>query len=286
MYEGGNKVGALRNAGVFEKEGQPHRPFSVIVTTIISIVFTVGMAMFWMGMGAHATDLDEAHLAELLHRLDAQMHFEEADLSMVVTMVVQDPQKGIEKFVIRQFRRDSEQKFLLLVDEPRAQRGQGYLRDGENFWFYDSESRQFVHTSLKETFEGTDARHDDFAQSSYANNYKVVGYTQGVLGKYPVHILDLEAVSNEVPDPFLKIWVAVDSHLLLKEEGYSLTKRLMRTTLVPTYQQVGDAVVPKQVIYIDELLPDKKTQMTLTDVSTEPLDASVFTKAYVERVSR
>jgi len=44
--------------------------------------------------------------------------------------------------------------------------------------------------------------------------------------------------------------------------------------------------MPAQIILIDELVEGKKTTMNFEDVSTAPLPDSVFTKAYVERVSQ
>ncbi len=228
----------------------------------------------------------EPDIQAILKAIDDQSNFNDTDFSSVVTMIVQDPQKGIEKLVVRQFRRDRENKFLLLIEEPAVQRGQGYLMDEENLWFYDPESRKFSHTSLKDSFEGSDARNSDFSQSSLADDYRVTAYEEGVLGSYQVYIIDLEAVHNEVTDPFLRIWVAQGSNLLLKMESYSLTKRLMRTALFPNYIKVGNAVIPSVMVFVDELVPGSRTQVTLTEVDLKDLPDSVFTKAFVERANR
>jgi hypothetical protein len=37
---------------------------------------------------------------------------------------------------------------------------------------------------------------------------------------------------------------------------------------------------------VDALVQGKKTKITLTEVSIDPLPDSVFTKAYIERVNR
>lgn len=244
------------------------------------------VALALLTLAALTVDAAEPDIEAMLKAIDEQSNFADTDFAAVMTMLTQDADKGIEKFVVRQFRRDAEDKFLLLIQEPAQQRGQGYLREGDNLWFYDPESRKFSHTSLKENFEGSDARNEDFAQSSLADDYRIAAYERGTLGQYAVYIVDLEAVHNEVPDPFLKMWITEDTNLVLKLESYSLTKRLVRTALYPSYQKVGNAVIPRQMIFVDELIPGNKTQITLTDVSVEPLEVNVFTKAYVERVNR
>lgn len=253
---------------------------SVLLGVILSAALLFGAG----GLGVVAAA--EPDIVAILHAIDDQSNLLESDFSAVMTILTQDPEKGAEKLVVRQFRRDKENKFLLLIEEPRAQMGQGYLMDEDNLWFYDPESRKFSHTSLKESFAGSDARNEDFTQSSLAKDYRVTAYETGVLGDYRVYIIDLEAVHNEVADPYVKIWVSQGDNLVLKMESYSLTKRLMRTALFPSYIRQGDAVIPRVMIFVDELVPGRRTQITMTEPSFRDLPDTVFTKAFVERANR
>lgn len=233
--------------------------------------------------GASAAQPD---LVAILRAIDEQSNFGDFDFSAVLTIITQDPEKGTEKFVVREFRRDRENKFLLLIQEPKARMGEGYLMDEENLWFYDPESRKFSHTSLKESFAGSDARNEDFTQSSLAKDYRPTGYESGSLGNFEVYIIDLEAAHNEVADPYLRIWVSKDENLILKMESYSLTKRLMRTALFPNYVKIGSAIIPRVMVFVDELVQGRRTQITLSEISLNALPDSVFTKAFVERANR
>ena len=69
---------------------------------------------------------------------------------------------------------------------------------------------------------------------------------------------------------------------LLKMESYSLTKRLMRTALFPNYVKIGDAIIPRVMVFVDELVQGSRTQITLTEISLNDLPDSVFTKAFIE----
>lgn len=251
-----------------------------------ALALGVWLAGAWFVGGPGTAAAAEPDIAAILRAIDEQSNFMDSDLSAVMTIITQDPEKGAEKFVVRQFRRDREKKFLLLIQEPKAQMGQGYLMDEENLWFYDPESRKFSHTSLKESFAGSDARNEDFTESSLSEDYRPTAYETGVLGDFDVYIIDLEAVHNEVADPYLRLWVSQKDNLVLKMESYSLTKRLMRTALFPSYVKVGRAVVPRVMMYIDELVEGRRTQITLNEVSLNDLPDTVFTKAFVERANR
>jgi outer membrane lipoprotein-sorting protein len=222
----------------------------------------------------------------ILAAIDVQRNFGGSDFSAVMSMVKEDPEEGVDKKVVQQFRRDRENELVLIFLEPVVQKGQGYLRIDDNLWFYDPESRQFSHESMKERFGGTDARNSDFGKSSLAADYTVSAAEDGVLGKYTVSILTLAATNNEVTYPGMKLWVTRDLSLLLKEEDYSGTGRLVRTCLFPNYTKVGATYVPSRAIIQDELVPGKKTTILLSDISVAALPDSVFTKTWLERVNR
>lgn len=223
----------------------------------------------------------------LLERVDDLQNFEDNDFSATITIISQDPEEGTERLVVRQFRRDYEDKFLLLIQEPSVQRGQGYLRIDDNLWIYDPESRQFSLSSARESFQGTDARNSDFEASSYSEDYDVENVDSGTLGRYEVWILDLEATNDEVTYPRIRAWITSDeNNLVLKTEDYSSTGRLVRTSFFPQYRQVREQFVVTRAIYVDELVEGRRTTVEISDVSLEPLPDSVFTKAYVERVNR
>lgn len=235
---------------------------------------------------AWITCAQEPDFDAILSRLDVMSTFEKNDFSSVMTMVSEDPEDGRKVMKINQFRRDKDDKFLLLILEPTTQKGQGYLKIGENLWFYDPESRKFSHTSLKESFQGSDAHNSDFRRSSYKEDYEATSWEEEKLGKYEVYMLELKAMHDEVTYPYKKIWVRKDNYLLLKMEDYSLNKRHMRTSFFPNYAKVGDKYLPSKMLFVDKLTEGRKTQITMTNISLDDLPDSVFTKAYVERVNR
>lgn len=245
-------------------------------------LITAALLIMATGLGAMTREEAQASLGAI----DDQRNFEDLDFSSVMTMIEEDPEDGIEKSVIQNFRRDSDDKFLLLFQEPVVQKGQGYLMIDDNLWFYDPESRKFSHTSVKDSFGGSDARNSDFGEATLAEDYSVTKVEEGKLGRYEVYIYTMKAIHEEVTYPTQIMWVTKNNMLVLKTEDYSATGRLMRTSLYPSYAKVGDKFLATKMIFTDELIEGKKTQITISDLSTSPLPDSIFTKAYVERVNR
>jgi outer membrane lipoprotein-sorting protein len=222
----------------------------------------------------------------MLQNIDESNSFPERDFSCTYTIVSTKPDEGKEVTQAKMFRRDREDKFVLIILKPRVQRGQGYLQLDENLWFYDPDSRKFSHTSLKENIQNSEAKNSDLRGSSLAEDYTVKEWSARELGRYPVYILTLKAVHEEVAYPELRLWIRRDVPVVLKAENYSLSGRLMRTAYYPSYTKLGEKYVADRMLLIDELKEGERTQVSLSEPSIEDVPDHVFTKSYIERVNR
>ncbi len=237
-------------------------------------------------LAAAAAFAAEPDFEAILQEIDRMGSFDDTDFSATFTVVAEKPNEQPDVFKIRVFRRDREKKLVILFLEPPVQKGQGYLQIGDNLWFYDPESRKFSHSSFKENLQSSDAKSSDLRASSLAKDYSVAGYTEDTLGRYPVYIVNLSALNDEVTYPRIKLWIRRDNNLVLKVEDYSLSDRLMRTAYYPSYVEIGGRFIPARMLFVDNLKPGEKTQITMQDPSLASLPDTVFTKAFLERVNR
>lgn len=222
----------------------------------------------------------------LVRRTDIRSSFYNSDMSATISMVNVSPDRGT--FVIKQqiFRRDKDDALLMIITEPESRKGQGMLRVDNNMWRYDPTSRKFTHTTLKETYENSTVTNNDFRRWQRSIDYSVEKISTGTLGNYKVIIGELKANNDEVPFPYIKMYIEADRKIVLKVEEYSLSMKLLRTAYYTQYVQIGDSFVPTVQIFQDGLIPEKRSQVTYTDISTKPLPDYYFTKEYLERVSQ
>ena len=150
----------------------------------------------------------------------------------------------------------------------------------------DPTSRKFSHSSMKENLQNTKAKNSDFTLSTFAEDYTVTKMTDGMVGKFPVWILDLKAKTNEVAYDRVVLYIRKDRTMLLKREDYSVNGRLMRTTAYPKYVELEGRLLPSQILIVDEVNKGEKSQITMAEQSVSPLPDRVFTKAFLEQVSR
>lgn len=170
--------------------------------------------------------------------------------------------------------------------QPEADKGAGFLQEGDNFWYYDPIGRKFSHTSLKENIGNSDTKASDLNKTNtWRNHYKITTFDEGKVGSYAVYIITLQATTNEPSYAKTVFYIRQDLPLILKQEDYSANNRLMRTMLVPKYTKANNQFVATQIILRDEVNKGEQTQQIISEISFAPIPDKVFTKAYLEQIN-
>lgn len=206
------------------------------------------------------------------------------DYSATISLLIEKPNKPNENLQYKIFER-TESKLMTIVQLfPEADKGVGYLRQDENIWAYDPISRKFSHTSIKEALGDSDIKIDDVNQTdkNWRKNYDVVDFKTGTLGKINVNIITLVSKNTDPAYPKVTYYVRQDIPLILKQEDYAGSGRLMRTTLCPKYSKIPSGYVPTHSIIRDELNKGENTHQIISELYFDKLPDTIFTKAYLE----
>lgn len=209
------------------------------------------------------------------------------DYSLTATFIIEKPGKPKENIQYKWFERTDQKTFTAVQIFPEADKGKGYLRNGDNFWSYDPISRKFSHASVKDTIGDSDMSFDDneHQEGRWRTDYDIAAYEEGTLGKVAVDIITLKAKTREPKYVKTKLYMRKDVPLVLKVEDFSGSDRLMRTTLIPKYSKLPHGYISTQLISRDELNKGEQTQEILSDFTFEPLPDKIFTKAYLESLN-
>ncbi len=251
------------------------------------------LALCALGVAASAPAQSRSEALERLRRADANWSYLGSDFSAEYTIVQDSPDEGRSTTVAAVFRRDREDIYTIVILEPRVDRGQGYLKQGETLWLYDAESGRFSRTSSRDRFQNSNARNSDFTRSTLAEDYEILSVTGTTLGRFDAWLYELESDLDGVTYPYMRVWITDDGRIL-KTEDYSLSRTLLRVTAVPTYRTVAGRPIPEEVYIIDMLegavvdgeFVNERTVITVGRPSFDPVPDSVFTRAFLERMSR
>ncbi len=247
-------------------------------------LLTLAAAVFFAAITFAQVSADVADKAFKIMESTEDVLAYNGDYSATVSLVVEKPGKPKENLQYKIFERTDSKLMTIVQLFPEADKGVGYLRDDDNVWSYDPISRKFSHSSIKEALGDSDIKLDDVEQSKtkWRNNYEVEAYEEGTLGKYPVDIITLKAKTTEPSYAKTKFYIRKDIALVLKQEDFSGSDRLMRTILIPKYSKVPAGYVSTQVIIRDELNKGEQTQQVISDLTFDTLPDKIFTKAYLE----
>ncbi len=191
------------------------------------------------------------------------------------------------------YRRDLDNKFMILFVGPTQEAGKGYLKIDKNLWFYDPNTGKWERRTERERIIGTNSRRADFDESRLAEEYNVKFEGNDKLGPFDVHKVLLTVKKGvDVAYPKISLWLDAKNTNVLKREEYSLSGKLMRTTFYPKWSKQysaskkGDVWVPQEMRVFDNLEEGNTTVILIKDVDLNPLQANIFTKAWVESKSR
>ena len=215
------------------------------------------------------------------------------DARAKVHVTQQKPGQGTKIIKMIYYRRDSDDSFLIVMTAPEAEKGNGYLRVRDNFWMYRRNTRTFQHINRDESIGGTGAHAEDFEKKKLTELYAPTLDASGdeilaeeLLGKIPVYKFDVTAKVHDVDYPRKIYWIRKDNYLPLKEQSYSMSGTLMETAYYLNYTIVDGRYVAVKMMFIDEFEKGNKTLVEISGISTQKLEAYIFTKAYLENLSK
>lgn len=256
----------------------------VMATLVASLLYTANVAK-----GINLTP-EQAH--EIVREVDERQR-NAGDFTSECFIKEVSPGKNDKILQITYFRRDADNKILILIRKPKEEAGKGYLKVDKNMWMYDPSVGKWERRTEREHIGGTNSRRSDFDESRLADEYDVKPIGEDTIGKYSVHKLELTA-KNGIDVAYPKVILLVDKEEknMLKREEYSLSGKLMRTAYYPRWEKKFSAAkkenvwIPKEIRVIDELEKGNSTVIAISKTDFSPLPDSTFSKAWIETQSR
>jgi len=233
-------------------------------------------------------------VVEIMTKMD-DMENLGVDVTTKVKITQQKPDEGVKVLESVFYRRDKDDAFLIVMIAPDTDKGNGYLRVGDNMWMYRRNTRTFQIMNRDESIGGTGAKAGDMEKKKFSELYEPEKDAQGnellteeTLGKaqIPVYRFEVKAKVKDVDYPKQIYWVRKDNFLTMKTESYSLSGTLMESAYFPKYTTVEGKFIPQQMIFVDEFEKGNKSMVELSGITLQPINNDIFTKAYLENLSK
>jgi len=236
--------------------------------------------------------LSAEQMTSLLQTIDDRQR-NSGDYHSVAYIETKEQGKSDLVYLADVYRRDEDDKLVILFTKPQSEAGKGYLRIDKNLFLYDPTVGKWERRTERESIGGTNSNRADFDESRLAEEFTPVWVGREALGKYTVEHLKLTAKEGvDVAYPVLELWIDQAGGNVLKRQDFALSGRLMRTTYYPEWKKEfspskgQDVWYPREIRIYDEIQKGNQTVIVLQQVDLSSQDDSIFTKAWLEARSR
>ncbi|HET6451335.1 MAG TPA: outer membrane lipoprotein-sorting protein [Spirochaetia bacterium] len=238
--------------------------------------------------GAAAEDRPSDPAAvKIVEGWESQLNTEGIDLTTTFTLVQKKPGETDRVLRVRTFRRDSTDMYTIVFQYPDSEKGKGYLRRGDDLYYYLPSTREFVYRNRKDNIGSTDARTDLFGRQKTLEQYTATYAGTAAVSRWECDVVRLDARVPDVSYPVQKWYVRKADGLPVKVENFSLSETLLATFYYVEYRSLGNGKsVFTKLLAVNNLEKGQQTFLTNDDISTAPIPSYTFTKPYLEEQSR
>ncbi len=257
----------------------------------LSAAFAVIAAVVALGAPTLRAQPSEVDLVGRLKVID-ERQANTGDYRSLAYLEQKEKGKADTAFEVVFYRRDADDKLMILFTKPKAEAGKGYLRVDKNLFLYDPTVGKWERRTERERIGGTNSNRADFDESRLAIEYTPKFVAEEKLGKLDVTHMVLNAKDGvDVAYPSVDLYVDKEGNIR-KREDKALSGKLLRTTYYPKWNKIfseskkGDVYIPGEIRIFDEVEKGNSTLIQIRETDLRPLDANLFTKAWLESKSR
>jgi outer membrane lipoprotein-sorting protein len=177
--------------------------------------------------------------------------------------------------------------FTEYLDPPR-EAGTKMLKLEDQLWTYSPSTDRTIRISghmLRQSVMGSDLSYEDFMEDRKLRDL----YTAQVSGEEdydgrPCWVLELTAKEEDVGYYSRKVWVDKERFVVLKEDRFAKSGKLLKRTEVKDVQRLEGRWVPKKIVFKDMLKTGEGTEFLLDEVQfNAEIPDHVFSKASLRR---
>jgi outer membrane lipoprotein-sorting protein len=174
-------------------------------------------------------------------------------------------------------------KTVIIVTEPAAERGQTILMSGRDLWVFLPSVSQPVRLSLAQRLTGQVAN-GDLARANFAGDYNPKLLRTETIDGERYHLLELIAVDRGVTYQRVLYWVGEKNSYPHKAEFYSVSNRLLKTCRYENFQNMAGRVRPTRLVMDDALRAGEQSVLEYNEMKLRELPDKLFTKDYLKKL--
>ncbi len=183
---------------------------------------------------------------------------------------------------------EGEDKAFTEYLEPPREKGIKMLKLGEQLWTYTPATDRIIGISgnmLRQSVMGSDLSYEDMMENrKWSTIYAAADDGTETILDRPCRILKLTATVSDVAYQVRRIWVDASRFLVLKEERYGKSGRLLKTLEVKEVKQMDGRWIQTRALFRDVLKEGDGTEFMIESVDFEAkIPEATFSKAALRK---
>jgi outer membrane lipoprotein-sorting protein len=221
---------------------------------------------------------------EILARADANMA---SRTKRIEAAMVIHGRRGSRTVRSRSWIEGTQRSFTEYLEPPR-ERGTKMLKLDDQLWTYLPATDRTIKISghmLRQAVMGSDLSYEDFLEDPRLRDlYAARTVGADTLLARPCWVLDLTARGGDIAYHSRRVWVDQERNVLLKEDRYAKSGRLLKTTEVASVREVDGRWVAERVRFQDVLRKGRGTELILEAIAFDvEIPPELFSKAALRR---
>jgi len=242
----------------------------------IEKIILIGMIIIFSLTGLTAIATAQLTAEEIIQKRDDNEYIQSSYAE--ATMIISQGGRKIEKTMVMY----SLEKDALVEFTNPSDRGTKYLKRDDNLWMFFPDAEDIVKISghmLEQGFMGSDFSYQDMMESDKLTElYSFSLLEEDTFDDRPCYVLEAIAVPGQKVSYYRRVtWIDKERFVGLKEELYTESGRLLKTTEVQEIQETEGRWLPVQTIMENKLRKDTYTQFIITEIELNPeIDQDMF----------
>jgi len=194
----------------------------------------------------------DKNVSEIVMEVEKILSLEDISADQVMTVYRKDG--TIRPYVMTTLTSGKDKSFVELTAPPR-EKGRQVLRLGEVVWSYMPSVKKSIRVSGRGSFMGGDFENNDVLRLNLVGDY-----TSEIIEELPdQYVLGLKGKDLSLSYAKIKLWVRKDDFQPVKQEYYTLTDKLIKSTIYEDIKDFGGFKKPSKLVMQSALIPKQKT---------------------------
>ena len=221
---------------------------------------------------------------DILQRVDRNM----ASKTKIVKMkMIIHSRRNVRTIEARIYMQGTEKSYTEYLSPPR-EKGTKMLKLGKQLWIYSPDVDRTIKIAghmLRQSVMGSDLSYEDMMEDQTLSGlYRAKIVAQDTIDNRPCWVLELTAKKKDVAYQTRKVWVDRNHFVLLKEQRFAKSGRLLKTTTVKEVKAIGKRWVPVKIVFKDELKKGAGTEFIIKSVRFDvAIPQYIFSKASLRK---